>query len=216
MICLKNVEYRHEKGRAVEKTDKLNLPYIMPQQAQKHVTHNEAIRALDAIIHLSVIDRFITNPPVNPAPGDRYIVANNGGGAWAGMAGKVAAWQDEGWYFYSPQPGWRVWITGESALLVWSGSEWLSPFASFPSIAINTGDDANNRLSAKLRSALFSHEDSGSGDVRVTINKATAGDTATLIFQTGFSGRAEFGLAGDDDWQIKVSPQGGDWYNALK
>lgn len=38
-------------------TTQLNLPYIAAAQAQKHVTHNEALRALDAIIQLSVLDR---------------------------------------------------------------------------------------------------------------------------------------------------------------
>lgn len=31
----------------------LNLPYIQPAQAQKHVTHNEAIELLDLIVHLT-------------------------------------------------------------------------------------------------------------------------------------------------------------------
>ena len=29
----------------MEQTANLQLPYIMPSQAQKHVTHNEAVRA---------------------------------------------------------------------------------------------------------------------------------------------------------------------------
>ena len=53
----------------------LNLPYILPAQAQKHVTHNDALRALDAIVHLAVLDRDIASPPASPQEGDRYIVA---------------------------------------------------------------------------------------------------------------------------------------------
>ena len=34
-------------------TPKLSLPYILPGQAQKHVTHNEALSILDDTIHLS-------------------------------------------------------------------------------------------------------------------------------------------------------------------
>jgi hypothetical protein len=48
------------------------------------------------------------------------------------------------------------------------------------------------------------------------INKATASDTASLVLQTGYSGRAEFGLAGDDDWHVKVSADGAVWTEALK
>ena len=38
----------------------LLLPYILAAQAQKHVTHNEAIRLLDAVVQLSVLDRDLT------------------------------------------------------------------------------------------------------------------------------------------------------------
>lgn len=50
----------------MEQTPNLNLPYIMPAQAQKHVTHNEAIRALDAIVQIGLMDRDLSAPP--PAP----------------------------------------------------------------------------------------------------------------------------------------------------
>lgn len=53
----------------------LSLPYILPTQAQKHVTHNEALRMLDAIVQLVVQDRSRTVPPAYPAEGDRHIVA---------------------------------------------------------------------------------------------------------------------------------------------
>ena len=41
----------------------LLLPYIQAAQAQKHVTHNEAMRLLDAVVQLSVLDRDLTAPP---------------------------------------------------------------------------------------------------------------------------------------------------------
>ena len=53
----------------------LALPYILPSQAQKHVTHNEALRHLDAIVQLVVISAQFTTPPVNPDKCDRYVVA---------------------------------------------------------------------------------------------------------------------------------------------
>ena len=42
-----------------------------------------------------------------------------------------------------------------------------------------------------------------------------SGGTASLVFQEGYSGRAEFGLTGDDDFHIKVSPDGASWNDAL-
>ncbi len=44
---------------------------------------------------------------------------------------------------------------------------------------------------------------------------ATAANTASLLFQTGFSSRAEIGLAGSDDVSIKVSPDGSAWLDAI-
>jgi hypothetical protein len=55
-------------------TTHLQLPYLLASQAQKHVTHNEALRLLDAMVQLAVLDRDLTAPPGSPADGDRYIV----------------------------------------------------------------------------------------------------------------------------------------------
>ena len=45
----------------------LLLPYILAAQAQKHVTHNEALRLLDAMVQLSVLNLSLTAPPASPA-----------------------------------------------------------------------------------------------------------------------------------------------------
>ena len=78
-------------------TPNLGLPYSLAAQSQKHVTHNEAIRALDAIVQLSVLDRDLA-----AANGARYIVAVSPKGAWSGHAGDIAAYQDGAWAFYDP------------------------------------------------------------------------------------------------------------------
>jgi hypothetical protein len=78
----------------VDDTPNLGLPYIMAAQSQKHVTHNEAIRAIDAIVQLSVLDRNLNAPPDSPAEGARYIVGSSPTGAWSGHARAVAAYQD--------------------------------------------------------------------------------------------------------------------------
>ena len=62
----------------------LGLPFILAAQAQKHVTHNEAIRGLDAVVQLMVLDRNLAAAPASPADGARYIVAAAATGVWAG------------------------------------------------------------------------------------------------------------------------------------
>lgn len=75
-------------------TPNLILPYILAAQAQKHVTHNEAVRMLDALVQLAVADRSLAAPPASPAEGARYIVAPSPTGAWSGHANHIAAYQD--------------------------------------------------------------------------------------------------------------------------
>ncbi len=75
-------------------TTHLLLPYILAAQAQKHVTHNEALRLLDGLVQLSVLDRDLTAPPGSPADGDRYIVCSGATGDWAGWDLNVALWTD--------------------------------------------------------------------------------------------------------------------------
>ena len=63
-------------------TPNLNLTMMSASQAQKEVVFNQAIIAFDALFKGSVIDVTLTNPPATPNPGDAYIVAAGGGGAW--------------------------------------------------------------------------------------------------------------------------------------
>lgn len=206
-------------------TPNLSLPYIAAAQAQKHVTHNEAIRALDALVQLAVVSRNLSDPPTTPADGARYIVAAGATADWAGHDGEVAGFQDGAWAFFVPQPGWRVWVNDENALLAWSGGAWVSAGGSggggsvnpAPLVGVNTIADTTNRLAVKSDAVLFSHDDvtPGSGDHRVAINKLAGANTATLVFQTAYSGRAEFGIAGDDDFRVKVSANGADWFDGV-
>ena len=109
-----------------ETTDNLSLPYILPNQAQKHVTHNEAIRALDALVQLSVVSAALSAPPISPNNGDRYIVPAGGTGDWANNHGDIAAWQDGAWAYYSPQQGWCAYVEDENVLRVYENMSWLT------------------------------------------------------------------------------------------
>ena len=102
----------------------LGLPYLLAAQAQKHVTHNEALRLLDAMVQLSVLDRTRTTPPTSPADGDRHLVASGATGVWAGWDLNVAFWVDGVWMRLVPRPGWLVWIAADQGFVVWNGSAW--------------------------------------------------------------------------------------------
>ena len=199
----------------MEQTTLLNLPYIMPAQAQKHVTHNEALRILDAIVHIRVEGRDREEAPSDPAEGERWLVGGAPVGAFADQAGRIAAFQDGAWAFYEPQEGWVIWDAADGALLVFDGTDWtpVTETQNLPLIGVNATADATNRLAVAADATLLTHEGAGH---QLKVNKAAAGDTGSLLFQTGWSGRAEMGLAGNDDFSIKVSPDGAAWHTALR
>lgn len=185
-------------------TAHLALPYIMASQAQKHVTHNEALRLLDGIVQLSVLDRDLTEPPASPAEGDRYIPASGAAGAWAGWDGSIAYWIDGAWMRILPAPGWLAWAVDESQALVWTGSAWI-PMANAmgfiaQSAAVTVAKGANNggtgmAVAEELLSGL-----SGASHVSTIVipNRAIVlGVSARTV--TAITGAASFdcGLSGE-------------------
>ena len=338
-------------------TPNLVLPYLAANQSQKHVTVNEALRRLDALVQVTVQSMALASPPGSPVEGQRWILPAAPTGAWSGHAGQIAAWQDGAWAFYAPLDGWTavdistdtlllynagtgIWtglITGvfsdavftlqddidptkqarfqiagftagatrvftlpdvSSSVAVLSGvaqtfqntttfsatSVTVGSSAAASTLGIGTGAttsgvtkavnlgtaglsgsitnvtigsavagalgtltinsptvtfgstvsaiamaaanvsalylglggataDATNRLSINAPASLFNNAGAGH---QVKVNKAAATDTGSFLFQTGFSGRAEFGLTGSDDFQIKVSGDGATWFNALQ
>lgn len=195
-------------------TTNLKLPFLSAQQAQKHVTHNEALAGLDRLVQLAVLDRHLSAPPAAPTEGARYIVAAGPTGAWTGKAGQIAAWSDGAWLFHAPNEGWLAWVADEDVILAFDGGNWTAPsMATTALLGINATADATNRLSVSSTASLFNHAGNGH---QIKLNKAAVGDTASLLMQTGFSGRAEMGLTGDDDFRIKVTANGSLWRDAIR
>ncbi|MDQ2080248.1 DUF2793 domain-containing protein [Xanthobacteraceae bacterium Astr-EGSB] len=205
----------------------LALPYLAAAQAQKHVTVNEALRLLDAVVMLAILDRDLAAPPPSPVDGARYIVGAGATGAWAGHTGAIAAWQDGAWTFIAPRPGFLAYVVDEAGLAVFDGTSWQgvggggSPSAldDLTRLGIGTAADAANPFAAKLNNALWTARtvaEGGDGTLRYKMNKESAAATLSLLMQTAYSGRAEIGLTGDDDLHVKTSPDGALWTEALR
>lgn len=192
----------------------LGLPYIQPSQAQKHVTHNEALRILDAVTQLTVRAADLVSPPADPSDGDRYIVASSAQGAWAGEDHAVAVFVDGNWQFFAPLPGWRADVTPTGASLRFDGTVWSEGDLpdTLPQLGLNTSADSTNRLAVASEATLLTHEGAGH---QLKVNKNAETDTASLLFQTNWSGRAEMGTTGTDDFEIKVSPDGNTFLTAM-
>ncbi|WP_371396498.1 DUF2793 domain-containing protein [Fretibacter rubidus] len=204
----------------MDNTVKLSLPYIAPGQAQKHVTVNESLRRLDVLVQAHVIDWDVVTPPSSPQNGDHYVVGNAPTGSWADHANAIAAYADEGWFFYPPQKGWCVWLCSQNHHIAFDGTSWITDTGSDLSeppqqLGINTTADSDNRLSVKSSAVLFSYDDDGTGSVYVKANKSGASQTASHLFQSGWAGHAEMGLIGDNDFRIKTCSDGTVWKDAI-
>lgn len=198
-------------------TPNLGLPILSASQASKHVTMNQSLRKLDALVtpFVKIKDRDLATPPGSPADGDRYIVATSPTGAWSGNAGKIAYYDTNGWVFYTPLEGWLFYIDDEDTFLEYTGSTYVGHpqvQQNLSKVGVNTTADATNKLAVASSAILFTNVGNG---IQVKVNKNASGDTGSFLFQTGFSGRAEIGCIGDDNFQFKVSPDGSTFYSAL-
>ncbi|HEY9010714.1 MAG TPA: DUF2793 domain-containing protein [Devosia sp.] len=119
----------------MDMTPRLRLPYIAPQQAQKQVTYNEAMRALDMLVQPVVKSRSAAVPPGGPAEGDVYLVAAAPTGDWSGMEGKIAAFVDGAWAFHSPLDGWLLYVEDEDVFVQRKAGAWSPLLGSLTDLA---------------------------------------------------------------------------------
>ncbi len=103
---------------------RLGLPLLAAGQAQKEITHNEAINRLDGLVHLSIEARNLAAPPVAPLVGQCWIVPVAATGVWLGHAHEVAQWTSGGWRYIEPLPGFIAWSKADSVFGWFDGSVW--------------------------------------------------------------------------------------------
>jgi Protein of unknown function (DUF2793) len=195
----------------------LGLTYLEAAQAQKHVTLNAALSRLDGLVQLAVISRVLAVPPALPVDGDRYLVPVAATGVWAGQTGKLALRLEGVWVFAVPREGWTLWVNDEDALLSFNGAAWVaggvpSSLQNMSLVGVNATADATSKFVVSSAATLFNHAGAGH---QIKLNKNAAADTASLLWQTGFSGRAEIGTAGDDALHVKVSANGSSYTEVM-
>jgi hypothetical protein len=115
---------------------RFSIPYIVASQAQKEVTHNDAVNDLESLAQISVINATTNAPPASLAEGDSYIIGPSPTGAWAGQAGKVASYYS-GWRIKTPQEGWVAWIQDADQLVIYDGSAWTAALFAVPAGSIS-------------------------------------------------------------------------------
>lgn len=172
-----------------DNTTHLGLPYLLAAQAQKHVTHNEALRLLDAMVQLSVLDRTRTAPPASPADGNRHLVASGATGLWAGWDLNIAFYVDGAWFRLVPRTGWLVWVAAEDLFLVWTGSAWevVGEPRDVSDAVFSLVNDAD-----PTKKATFSLAGISAGTTRSYTLPNTSSELAILAGTQTFSGNKTF------------------------
>lgn len=206
---------------------RLQLPYLAAGQAQKHLTVNEAVSALDGLIQTAVESATEAGAPSHPAEGVLYILpTERDGPEWSlHPPGSLLRYADGGWTRLASGDGALAYAKDAGLVLVKLGQAWrplgsaLGEMAALSRLGLGTEADSATPLAVKLNTALFTARgagEGGTGDLRLALNKESATDVLSLLFQRGYSGRAELGLVGDDGLQIKTSADGQAWTTALQ
>lgn len=207
-------------------TPRLRLPWLIAGQAQKHVTLNESLALLGALIACRALSRTVGAQPADPAEGDLYLLPGTPtGAAWGAWSeGDLALFDFGAWRRLTAPDGLILLIVDEARLVVRQDGGWselggmLGRVQNLERLGVGTEADGANPFAARLNTALWTAlpaGDGGDGDLRFTFNKEATADVGSLLFQSNWSGRAEIGLIGDDDLTVKVSPDGAAWTTAL-
>ena len=172
------------------------------------------MRLLDGVVQLSVLSRAQTAPPANPIAGDRYILPSGATGAWAGFDNSLAHWEENAWRIIPPKEGWVAWDQNGLALFPGSvdrrhrcgcrahGQAWTQHIRRFDKpiggfLRRNIADPQHNR-----RASTENQQGSARGYRQPVVSNRLVG-------------RAEMGLTGSDNFEIKVSPDGSNFHQAL-
>jgi Protein of unknown function (DUF2793) len=133
-------------------TTRHKLPLLAVSQAQKEITHNEALVRIDALLNPLVEDELVVPPVVGePDIGKCWLVAPAAVGDWAGQAGRIAIWIGGGWRFCNAANGMRVRVQSSGTDLVRSDAAWVaSPSIANPANGAVVDDEARAAIISLL------------------------------------------------------------------
>lgn len=137
----------------MSQTTHLQLPFLAAGQAQKHVTVNESLLRLDALVQLTALSATVSAEPGSPNDGDLYILpAGKTGAAWGAMAdGALAYYRDGVWEEITPRDGWRAFVADTGRMKSRQGGAWRVSdgwrvLAHYGAAAAHTGSTSETAL----------------------------------------------------------------------
>ncbi|WP_343525769.1 DUF2793 domain-containing protein [Sphingomonas sp.] len=107
-----------------DSTPRWTLPLLAAGQAQKEMTHNEALTLLDLVVQPCIESVGLNAPPADPQAGQAWIVGDTPQADWRDHAGHLAGWTEGGWRFLAPRPGLSAWSRADQCRCEWDGTAW--------------------------------------------------------------------------------------------
>ena len=120
----------------MDKTARLKLPLLAAGQAQKEVTHNEALLLLDLLV-ATVGNAPSNDPPNGPTEGAVLICGKAPQGEWIGQANSLAVYTAGGWRFAPPVEGQKIIDEASGQEWQFRGGDWVCGAVLASKIVIN-------------------------------------------------------------------------------
>ena len=135
-------------------TARHRMPYLAVAQANKEVTHNEALARIDALLH-PVIKGTLGSPPplATTDAGQAWLIAPGGSGEWQGRDGQIAYSVGGSWRYIEPTEALRVKNVAAGADMIRIGNQWIAA----PSVANPQSGTVIDVEARTAIAALLSH-----------------------------------------------------------
>lgn len=130
-------------------TARFQLPLLFAGQAQREFYVNEALSRADLLLHCA-IQGEIAAPPPSPQVGQVWLVASSPTGIFANHASSLAGWTGDGWIFFFPRDGLRVFDRSRSAFQLYQGGWRRQIVPSAPNGGIVIDAEARNAIASVL------------------------------------------------------------------
>jgi hypothetical protein len=105
-------------------THRLKLPFIYSGQAQKEITHNEALNLLDVLVGTVACDIGVDKPPAEASTCELYIIGENPTAEFAGHSNEIAQKLESGWRFIAAPKWLIVTIDLDGSRYTYNGKVW--------------------------------------------------------------------------------------------
>lgn len=219
-------------------TDILGLSELAESQAGKYLTHNEALRQLEAIL-VRVLSRDNSGPPASPSAGDVYIVDVASGDWSTATVDDIAHYYSSAWHFYTPIEGLSVWCVADNLRVYYDGTDWAAytPTASLPdhisgktidfdseydngTISANTTIDwnnGNNQVVTLGASVTLTWSNMGVGHKQLRVLQDATGSRVPTLPSGKWAGGSAgtFSTAGDAEDILSIYYNGTSYYYQL-